>query len=138
MKSRIFNTLSLISAILLACTIILWVWSFWADPRADYLSFSGDFHVGFFDGRIDFFSDKDGPYHPGSEISRSGKDQLAEHHAYGDWLGVFYRYFRFVPSGAVFFTFSVSLLYPMVLFLMLPITWAWQRHKARRVASMNR
>ena len=64
MKSRIFNTLSLISAILLACTIILWAWSFWTDPRKDCLSFSGDFHVAVQDGRVSFFSDKEyGPYH---------------------------------------------------------------------------
>ena len=68
MKSRIFNTLSLISAILLACTIILWAWSFRADPRKDRLSFSGSFHVGFYDGRIDLFSHKHGPYH-GSVIA---------------------------------------------------------------------
>ena len=45
MKSRIFNTLLLISAILLACTIILGAWSFWTNPRKDCLSFSGTFHV---------------------------------------------------------------------------------------------
>ncbi len=44
MSRRIFKTLSLLSTILLACTIILWVWSFWTDPRKDCLSFSGSFH----------------------------------------------------------------------------------------------
>ena len=65
MSRRIFNTLSLISAILLGCTVILWAWSFRADPRKDYLSFSGDFHVVAQNGRMDFFNVQigSGPFH---------------------------------------------------------------------------
>ena len=59
MSRRIFNTLSLISAILLACTVISWVWSFWAEPGKDYLSLSNEFHVGVEKGGVGFFSVKD-------------------------------------------------------------------------------
>ena len=34
------NTLSLISAVLLFCTALLWAWSYLADPHKSYLSFS--------------------------------------------------------------------------------------------------
>jgi hypothetical protein len=36
MIRRIFNTPSLISALLLACTILLCVSCFWADARSDH------------------------------------------------------------------------------------------------------
>ena len=63
MSRRIFNTLSLISAILLACTVVSWVWSFWAEPQKESLSFSKSFHVGVYNGCVEFFSDKEyGPY----------------------------------------------------------------------------
>ena len=76
MKSRIFNKLSLISATLLACTVVVWALSFWTDARKDHASFSDNFHVGFYAGRIDFFSDKHGPYH-GSVISLSSGQESA-------------------------------------------------------------
>jgi hypothetical protein len=135
MIRRIFNTLSLISAILLACTVLLWVWSFWADSRNDFLSFSDNFHVGLFDGRIDFFSDKHGPYH-GSVISLSSGEgaafpAFAERRGFGDTLGIYYRYFRWADSGIVLWTFSATLLYPMILFSFLPLCWAWKRRRAK-------
>jgi len=134
MKSRIFNALSLISALILACTIILWAWSFWADPRHDFFSFSDNFHVGIFDGRIDIFSDRHGPYH-GSVISLSSGEEtafpaFAERRGFGNTLGIYYRYFRWADSGIVLWTLSVTLLYSMIVFSFLPIAWAWKRWRA--------
>src|SRR5271157_3829938 len=135
MFRRIFNTLSLFSAILLACTIILWAWSFWTDPRKDCVSFSGNFHVAVENGRVSFFNVKDyGPYH-GSLISLSSAQgpafpAFAERRGFGDTLGVYYRYFRWADSGIVLWTLSVTLLYPMVVFAMLPTIWAWKRWRA--------
>src|SRR5208283_3468380 len=131
-----FNALSLISAIVLACTIILWGWSFWTDPRKDCLSFSGNFHVAVENGRVSFFNVKDyGPYH-GSVIALTSDEWpieriFSERRYFGDTLGVYYRYFRWADSGIVLWTLSVTLLYPMVVFLMLPLTWAWKRWRAR-------
>jgi len=135
MKSRIFNTLSLISATLLACTVVVWALSFWTDVRKDHASFSDNLHVGFYDGRIDFFSDKHGPYH-GSVISLSSGQEsafpaFAERRGFGDTIGIYYRYFRWADSGIVLWTLSVSLLYPMIVFLILPIAWAWKRWRAK-------
>jgi hypothetical protein len=141
MIRRIFNTLSLISAILLASTAILWAWSFWTDPRKDCLSFSGEFHVAVQDGRVSFFSDKEyGPYRgsisaltsPAWPIERI----FSKQRAFGDTLGIYYRYFRWADSGAVLWTLSVSLFYPMIAFAVLPTIWLWTWR--RRVRSSLR
>ena len=137
MIRRIFNTLSLISAILLACTVILWAWSFLDQPRKDCLSFSGDFHVRLLRWPHDFFSDKDGPYH-GSIIALSSPKKPVERifskqQGFGDTLGIYYRYFRWADSGAVLWTLSVSLFYPMIVFAVLPAIslWSWRRRVTR-------
>jgi hypothetical protein len=92
MFRRIFNTLSVISALLLACTMALWVWSVWADPQEDSLSFSKDFHVGVFQGRLEFFNLKDGPYHGGiialSSPESPAERIFAERRWFRDTLGV--------------------------------------------------
>jgi len=131
MSRRIFTTLSLISAMLAACTVVLWPWSFWADPCTDCLSFSGDFHVAVQDGRVSFFNSKDyGPYH-GSVVSFADNAFAAER-GFGNTLGVYYRYFRWDNWGGVLWTLSVSLAYPLVVFAVLPATWAWLRWRAKR------
>ncbi|MGO8746191.1 MAG: hypothetical protein ACLQNE_09395 [Thermoguttaceae bacterium] len=131
MSRRIFNTLSLISAIFLACTVVSWVWSFWANPQKESLSFSRSFHVGVFGGRVEFFSDKDyGPYH-GSIISLDGGPKFAERRGFGDTLGIYYRLFRWADSGAVLWTLSVSLAYPLILFAVLPAIWGWKWWRAK-------
>ena len=130
MIHRIFNTLSLISALLMACTVILWAWSFWTDPYKSNLSASNAFHIGLYDGRVEFFSDKFGPYH-GSIIALTSPERpieriFAERRGFGDTAGIYYRYFRWANSGAVLWTLSVSLFYPMIVFAVLPLTWTWK------------
>jgi hypothetical protein len=137
MKSRTVNTLSLISALLLACTVSLWVWSFWSNPGKNYLSLSNSFHIGSNHGRVDFFNEKSGPYH-GSIISlclttKFGEDVFSERREFGDALGVYYRYFRWADSGAVLWTLSVSLAYPLVVLAVLPVIWCWLWWRARRL-----
>ena len=132
MNRHIFNTLSLISAILLACTIISWPWSYRTDPREDRLSIGDSFHMGAYNGRVSFFNVKEyGPYR-GSTIG-SEPDERRE---FGDTLGIYYRYFRWADSGAVLWTLSVSLVYPMIVFLMLPIAWIWKGRQ--RIATICR
>ena len=144
MKSRICNTLSVISAILLACTIILWAWSFWTDPRKECLSFSGDFHVAVQDGHVEFFSDKThGPYR-GSIIALTSPEWpieriFSKQQAFGDICGIYYRYFRWADSGAVLWTLSVSLFYPMIVFSLLPVIslWSLRRQVTRFVSNIR-
>lgn len=132
MFRRIFNILSLISGSLLACTIVLWAWSFWADARKHCISFSTDFHFAVQDGRVSFFNDKEyGPYR-GSIIALTSPEWpieriFSERRGFGDTAGIYYRYFRWADSGAVLWTLSVSLVYPLVVFTLLPAIWGWKR-----------
>ena len=138
MSRHIFNTLSLISALLLACTIFLWVWSDWTDPRKNCLSFSDEFHIAVQDGRVCFFNVKEyGPYH-GSIIALTSPEWpieriFSKQRAFGDFCGIYYRYFCWADSGAVLWTLSVSLFYAMVVFAILPAIslWSWRRRVTR-------
>jgi hypothetical protein len=140
MLRRVFNTLSMISASFLACMVLLWVWSFWTDPRKDYfsLSFSDDFHVAVLNGRVEFFNVKDyGPYH-GSIIGIAGVTKFAERRGFGDAYGIYYRYFRWAESEAVLWTLSVNLLYPLIVFAALPTIWAWLWWRAKSSRALLR
>ena len=145
MSRRIFNALSLISAILLVGTAMLWVWSYWTDPRKECLSFSGDFHVAVRSGRVSFFSDKEyGPYR-GSIIALTSPERpaeriFAERRGFGDTAGIYYRYFRWADSGAVLWTVSVSLVYPLIVFMLSPTlpAWKWWRHRARQATGTGK
>jgi hypothetical protein len=131
MFRHLFDTLSLISVVLLGCTLCLWVWSFWADPQKESLSFNRSLHVGVFQGRVEFFNIKEyGPYH-GSIIALDGIP--IEQRGFGNAYGVYYRHFRWVDSGAVLWTLSVTLVYSMVAFVVLPIIWAGKRWRAKVV-----
>jgi len=128
MSRRLFNALSLISAVYLLGTVNLWIWSFWADARTQSLSFANDFHVAAERGRLSFFNDKDyGPYR-GSIIAIVSEEWpmeriFSKHQAFGETLGIYYRYFRWADSGAVLWTLSISLIYPLILFSLLPAIW---------------
>jgi hypothetical protein len=101
MKSRFFHALSLISTVLLACTFLLWLWSFWTDPRRDCLSFASSFHVAVQGGRISFFNNKEfGPYR-GSILTLRGREVFSELHGFGDTFGIYYRYFRWAESASI-------------------------------------
>ena len=138
LKRRIFNTISLISAVLLVCTISLGTWSFWTDPRTDCLSMGDEFHVAVQYGRVSFFNVKNyGPYH-GSIISLSSSKDSADgvfavRRGFGDACGIYYRYFRWAESGDVLWTLSVSLVYPLILFAVLPTVWTLRRWRAGRL-----
>jgi hypothetical protein len=143
MSRRIFNILSLISAILLACTLILGAWNSSGDPGKYHLSFGKAFHVCVYGGCLSFFSDEFGPY-SGSIIAITDLpiDRFfSERRAFGRTAGIYYRYFRWRDSGRVLWTFSVCLLYPLVLFAVLPVIrfwklpliWFWKWRNARRL-----
>lgn len=134
MKPRIFNTLSLISAVLLACTIFLWAWSLRVEPHVNYLSFRDGFHVSVWNGHSCFFNNKEyGPYLGGTIAlldSKKDKEEIdrfwSERRAFGPTFGVYYRYFHVPRSGTVIWTLCVSLLYPVIAFAMLPVVQFWK------------
>lgn len=60
-------------------------------------------------------------------IGLVGDESAVERRAFGDTLGIYYRYFRWTVSGATLWTLSVSLVYPLAMFTVLPLVWAWRR-----------
>ncbi len=139
MAGKIFSTASLVSVILLGCTILLWLAAFL--PAADHsLSVTGDFHIGIWSGfhgspsgYIVFFNDKEnGPYQ-GSMISLDG--EKGNHNnpyikkGWGPGYGVYYCHILWPESGATLWTLAISFAYPVVLFSILPLIWLWRRRK---------
>ena len=73
-----------------------------------------------------FFNNKEyGPYLGGTVELLDRKEDIdrffSERRAFGPTLGVYYRYFRVPGSGAVIWTLTVSLLYPIIIFAALPV-----------------
>ena len=136
---RAFNAASLISGVLLGCTVVLWASAFVISPWNHRLSITESFHVsvwGGFDepffGRLVFFNNKEyGPYR-GSIISLSDSQGNSvppiTKRAWGDLFGVYYRYFHWSDTGETLWTLMVSLGYPLLLFSVLPAFWLWQRY----------
>ena len=91
---------------------------------------------------MSFFSDKEyGPYH-GSIIAVTSpewpiKRIFSKQRAFGDFCGIYYRYFRWADSGNVLWTLSVSLFYPMIVFAVLPTIWGWKRWRRVAVGTEN-
>jgi hypothetical protein len=50
MASKIFGVVSLVSVILLSCTMLLWLGAFFFDPAEHSLVITDDFHVGIWGG----------------------------------------------------------------------------------------
>lgn len=131
MKRRIAHSLLLASALLAVCTFALFVWSFWADPSKQNISFGENFHVSVLDGRIWFFSDMSGPYQGGIiALSDDGEPKLVRR-GFGDFAGICYRYFRRTEWPHSLWTLSVSLLYPLAIFAPIPVwrgmRWTWAK-----------
>jgi hypothetical protein len=134
---RWFNRAALASAVLLACTVALWLVAFFLNPAERHLAVTESFRVGVWGGpicgRLVFFNTADGPYH-GSIIALS--DGQGNSHprlrarGWGDSWGVYYRHFYFFDSGETVWTLMISLLYPLALFAILPVAWAWRRWRS--------
>jgi hypothetical protein len=145
MANRAFSIASLVSAVLLGCTALLWLSAFVLDPWSNRLSVTGDFHIAVWGGcdgpplgRLVFFNDKRyGPYR-GSIISVSGYKEPAEVRCWGDAFGVYYRYFRWSGSGATLWTLMISLAYPLAMFSFLPAGWLWVRWRRSRALPTRR
>ncbi len=126
MRRRIPNVMSVASAVLAGCTIIIWAVSFCVEPQDCNIPISGEFFIAASDGRIHFYSHRIGPYR-GSSLSEA--DGLPDARGFGDTCGIYYRYFRWARSGNVLWTLSVSLTYPLILFSVLPAVWLWLRRR---------
>ena len=140
MVRKIFSIASLISTILLGCTMLLWLGAFFVTPWDCSLSVTRDFHIGILGGfgfegmplgAVVFFSDKEsGPYH--GSILALDTVPLREV-GWGPEYGIYYRHFRWLDSGKILWTLMVSLAYPLLLFSIMPAVWLWRRKRNAQV-----
>jgi hypothetical protein len=127
MARRLLNFVSVVSTVMLAFAVLLFLAGYFFHPSDYSLTVSDDCHVGVwgrgFDSRIVFFNDREyGPYR-GSIIGLTDADgnlypPLEEKAAFGDSWGIYYRYFRW--SDSTLWTLMVSLWYAISLFAIVP------------------
>ena len=128
MAHRAFKIATVVSAVMLAVSILLFLVGYVFNPWDYHVSFSDDSYVGVWsrglDSRLVIFNDAEyGPY-LGSIIGLVGADgniypPIEREEAYGDSLGVYYRAFQWADS--TFWTLMVTLWYPVALFAIMPI-----------------
>jgi len=128
MSRWVLKMATVLSTVLLAVAMLLFLAGYVFSPWEQYLSFGGDFHIGVcargLDSRIVFFNDAEyGPYR-GSIIGIVGADgnvypPLERQRAFGDSWGIYYRYFQW--SDSTLWTLTVTLWYPIGLFAIIPM-----------------
>ena len=111
MARRALDLATLISAILLAITLLLALATLWLNPWDHRVSLRDGFHVAVegrgLDIRVVFFNNAEyGPY-SGSVIG-FGDPWFPRKTGFGDAWGVYYRHFR-RPDGGILWTLRVSL-----------------------------
>lgn len=143
MANRVLSIATFISAVLLGCTVLLWLSAFVLNPWSNSLSVTGEFHIGIWGGRdgpwlgrVVFFNDREyGPYR-GSIIAVCDEDGNTYPNyrlsAWGDCFGVYYRHIYFPESNGTLWTLMISLVYPFGLFAALPLAWGWGRWRKMR------
>src|SRR5262245_33740077 len=113
MSRRVFAVAAVVSAILLAVTVILWIVALSVSPgeRNYDIALGKEFYVGFCRGRIALYNDGEyGPYQ--GSILGLGPPQWERELWFGNRWGIYYRYFRW-PDQTVLWTLTVSFLYPL-------------------------
>ncbi len=130
----------LVSLIPFGLSVVLFAASYRVDPTKTRISLGDNFHVSLLvrrdiDARIVFFNNAGyGPYQ-GSLVAvgavGSPPQEYPKRVGFGDWLGIYYRHFRWPDE--VLWTLSVSLWYPMVFFALCALIawWRWKRRLAR-------
>jgi hypothetical protein len=132
-RNRLFNFAAALCAILFAFVVVAWLAAHAMDPYGHYLSLSSKYHVSL-GGRgggasLHVFNDSSyGPY-SGSiiAISAVGKSNPNDpRESSFDAPGVYYRSLQW-RDGKSLWTFSLSLLYPLIMCGILPMVWWFRR-----------
>ncbi len=122
MKRWVLNIITILSFVVFIALLVLWAISYHFDIWTDKITFSPQFHIGAFDGRISFYNDEV-PYR-GSIIALSdgkGNTYPSILREIGwNFPGIYYRYFRF-PTHTLW-TLTLSFFYPVFLVGFLPFT----------------
>lgn len=128
MAHRSFKIATVVSTVMLAMSVVLFIAGYVLSPRDCHLSLHDDFHVGAWasglDSRLVFFNDGEhGPYR-GSIIGLANAEgridpPLVRKESFGDSWGIYYRHFQW--SDSRLWTLMVTLWYPIALFAILPL-----------------
>jgi hypothetical protein len=137
-----YRVASFISVGLVVSMLGLGLIIFSASLRGHYVSFTRNFHLGYWHGhgadiigRLAVFNDADyGPY-SGSIISLSNSEREVDPNdpqmiAFGDCLGIYYRHFLW-PGGKTLWTLMLSPLYPLIFSCLLICFWIFCRRRIR-------
>jgi hypothetical protein len=133
--NRLFSFVAALCTLVVCGAIFALVAARSVDPRQQFVSLSNAFHLSIYGdgagGRLWVFNDSSyGPY-MGSVIGIAGDPNGPKVSGVGDMAGVYYRMIRW-PNGAVLWTLSFSLWYPLLFALPVPIVWLIRRTRHTR------
>ncbi len=133
MLSRLFNIAAAASAIVICLVAVAWCAAGTVDPRRQFVSLSDGCHLSIHargaDARVQVFNDSSyGPY-GGGVIGIAGDPNGPKVSGIGDVAGIYYRMIRW-PDGRSIWTLSLSLAYPLLLAMPLPLIWVIRRSRA--------
>ena len=147
MARRLFNFMSLLSTVLLGCTLVLSLSTHWLNPWDHRISFTPQFHAGVDNGRSNVNSGLGKLVFCSSEewgpafcvitggIGSDGKVHLIQRldrDVLWNSFGVYYRCLYY-HDRTTLWTLSVDLGYPFLAFAILPSIWAVRRYKPLRL-----
>lgn len=128
MLFRTLKIASMISTLMLAASVLLFLVGYFVSPWDHHFSLSDEIHVGGcargLDSRIVFFNNTEyGPYR-GIITGLADADgdlypPLVKEESFGDSWGIYYRYFQW--SDSILWTLMVTLWYPIALFAIMPV-----------------
>jgi hypothetical protein len=141
MSRRLFNLTAAFSTVVSILIIIASLFAHTIDPRRHHVSITSACHLSIdahgCDARIELFNDAIyGPY-SGSIISMTSINNAITNpnsptkRGFGDFAGIYYRHFRW-RDGTLLWTLSLSLLYPLLVAMVLPMIWIFRRSSRRQ------
>jgi hypothetical protein len=142
MMRSIFNSVTMVSTVMLALTVLLFVTGYVIGPWSPTLSLRHDFHLRVWNrgpnSRLVFFNDAEYGAYCGSIIGlvdADGVDRSLEREEWFDAWGIYYRFFQW-PDYKLW-TLMVTLWYPIVLFAFAPglrlLYLTWNRRDLHRM-----
>ncbi len=134
MAKSIFNIAAILSTVAFCLIVATWLIAGSFNPRKQFVSISRGCYISIDargnDVRLEVFNDSTyGPY-AGSIVGIAGDPNGPRISGIGDTAGLYYRFIRW-PNGTSLWTLALSLFYPAVVTLLLPLIWI-VRHSPRR------
>ncbi|HUO07315.1 MAG TPA: hypothetical protein VM008_03215 [Phycisphaerae bacterium] len=128
----------MLSVVAFVAVLISWSIARYVNPCKTSLPLLPDCYISFStimgDARLHVFNDRRGPYNGGIVAlagSYPGDPKTPTGVGVGDAAGVYFRYICW-PDGHILWTLSVSLVYPLTVFAILPLLWLNRRSRIWR------